>query len=641
MKKVDTDLLEIMTDDEIKILINETKTDIMLVPFKQNSKTYAKYITRLGRMDAKSNMTKVNLPGIVFELYKKGDLNMKKLLSIQAQNVRDVIIEILKNYPKEEISIEKFSEMDSEHCVSILLDIEENAENLVDIELFFLQLKLNLVELSEQQKNEIVVLWNTKKEIKLAELQKKQEIESALKKQEDQYKSSIRNLKKELDSKVNSAEQELKKVREELSKQIERCEKLAEQNKQQKSELQQKEKVSEDSANRIVDLSKELSEKEKEIAVLKEKNEKEKKDFQNAWKEEIEAENIELTSTRDRLKEEKSDLLLQMDLLIEDKCKTEEELKMLKESILASEERLQQLENDIEIKFEQTKYRTKLVSDGQLQHVGEPSLYIEQGTNAIQKEVCKKYGQYLKAVETNLKQIGCKVFGGELEDFFNATIDVGLIPLLCGFGSRKAAMALIAARYGEIPTIISIPTSYYDVDSLSREIDEAETDVIIIEDLFGSMNEEIILPVLRRDIDKQLVFCAESTACFKYVDSYFLNYIQILKINITTHKKMQALVFADARELFGGYQYSEKSEMHKTVKKLFNDINISDTYIQTRGDILTYLNEIAQHSMGEAFGEWFYHEVLLILRPEERQIIKERLTKDSLGISEELIESLA
>lgn len=94
----------------------------------------------------------------------------------------------------------------------------------------------------------------------------------------------------------------------------------------------------------------------------------------------------------------------------------------------------------------------------------------------------------------------------------------------------------------------------------------------------------------------------------------------------------------DAKELFAGYRHSEKSEMHKKVKKLLREINISDIYIQSRGDMLTYLDEVAQHNIDTIFEDWLEHELLNILKPEQKKIIRERLAKDSLGVSVELIE---
>ena len=54
--------------------------------------------------------------------------------------------------------------------------------------------------------------------------------------------------------------------------------------------------------------------------------------------------------------------------------------------------------------------------------------------------------------------------------------------------------------------------------------------------------------------------------------------------------------------------------------------------------MLTYLEEVIPHGTDAVFEEWFEHELLKILKPEQKKMVKERLLKDSLGISEEFIE---
>lgn len=613
MKKIDVDLLEMLNDDDIKTIISKTKSDILLIPFKQNSKTYAKYISKLGRLDTKSQMVKVNLPKFVHELYRKKDLNIRRLMSGQAQILKNSITEILLEYGAEKLIPESFSGMDSARCVAILADIEnKEVSNQVDIDLFFLQLKLNAVEISEQQKREIKKLWSEQKEKEAVEKKRKQELEDALKTVEDSCENEIKALRNDYENKFNTAEQAIRNLDAIIKK--------------QQVDLGNLTDKVEEYRKKALDIGKVLNE-------FSEKIENQRLKFEHIWKKAVETNEQELIRTREQLKDENQSLQMQIDFLMEDRHKTEEEIKHIVENISATEM------NDIANHSIECGEILPSVSQNS-SSISELSLFITPGTSAIQKEVCAKYSQYVMAVEANLDIVGCKISSNRLEDFFNAAVDIGLVPLLCGFGSRKVAMALIAARYGEIPTIISIPAGYNNVTALSREIGKAETAVVVIEDLFGRMNEEIILPILRSDIGKQLVFCAESFECLKYTDSYFMNYIQLIKVDITSYKKMTELVFADAKELFANYRHSKKSDIHKKVKKLLREINISDIYIQSRGDMLTYLDEVAQHNIDTIFEDWLEHEFLIILKPEQKKIIKERLSKDTFGISEEIIDRL-
>lgn len=70
-KEISRDILSLLSESDIRILIKSFDLREMLEPFKKNSKTYAKYISRLGRLDTKPVMLKKNLPNVVYELYKK------------------------------------------------------------------------------------------------------------------------------------------------------------------------------------------------------------------------------------------------------------------------------------------------------------------------------------------------------------------------------------------------------------------------------------------------------------------------------------------------------------------------------------------------------------------------------------------
>ncbi len=58
VRKINTDLLDFLSDDDIKVLIQSFDLKWMLGPFKQNSKNYSKYISQLGRLDSRSMMVK-------------------------------------------------------------------------------------------------------------------------------------------------------------------------------------------------------------------------------------------------------------------------------------------------------------------------------------------------------------------------------------------------------------------------------------------------------------------------------------------------------------------------------------------------------------------------------------------------------
>lgn len=645
MKTITYDLLKLLNDDDIKLIIDETQLDIMLVPFKQNSKIYAKYMGRLGRMDSKSNLVKKTLPRIVYELYDKGDMNMMKLLSNQALMFKNMLVDILKQYESDDLKPVSFASLDSLESIEILSKIDSQ----ININLFFLQLKLNSVNISDSKKEEINILWEERKKKIEAEKKQKDEIESAKREIENVYKNEIRNLKKEYDNKFVIADKEKKTFEDKIEKLMITIDNLSNELNIQKTVNSKNEKSIKNYLENIKLLECKQEEKKKKIieiekafSELKENIKRKSDEFKFEWKKEVDRENKNLIILKEQLILEKESIQSQIDILLANKGQAEDTLKGINEEISATTEQIGILKNDINIYHNDKNNRLEdIPNTHNIFPVSGLRLYVEQGSKDIHKEICEKYSEYAMAVENNIDIVDCKWYSGKIEDFFNAAIHTGLVPTLCGFGARKVAMALVAARYGEIPTIISIPSGYSDIESLNKEISSSETDVVIIEDLFGRMNEEIILPILRGDIDKQLVFCVESYDCFKHIDLYFMNYIQLIKVDVTSHKKMSGLMFTDARELFANNKdYCKSNILYRNVKKILKEIIISDTYAQSRGEMLTYLNEVMEHGADGLFEDWFKHELIHILNPEQKNIIKERLSKDSFGFSDEFIESL-
>lgn len=490
MKNNGGDILELLTDEDIKLIISETKTEMMLAPFKQNSKKYAKYISRLGRMDGKSKMVKANLPGIVYELYNKGDLNMRLLLSTRAQQFKEVIADILEEQVDKDLSLEKFATLEASNCVDFLLSIEGESDYKISLDLLFLQLKLNDIEINDEKKEEVKRLWEEQKKLKAAEQKRREELESVVKEVEDTYRNEIKSLKREYDNKLIITEKKLHSLESELDKKKQYIDELTAIIAAQKAEDIRKEDIISAQATTIEELNRQINQKQEELesvrVALEELNKKissQRDEFEALWQKEIETDNEILTWTKNKLINEKEAVHNQLDILLEEKCKAEDELKRLDEEISLAREQLNGLQYTISAEKENITYSAP-GANTTVQSTG-LRLYVEQVTNEIQKEKCEKYSQYLMVVENNLDIAGCKLSSGKIEDFFNAAVDTGLVPTLCGFGARKAAMALIAARYGEIPTIISVPSGYNDVVALSREIDEAESEVVVIEDLFG------------------------------------------------------------------------------------------------------------------------------------------------------------
>ncbi|MCQ2498858.1 MAG: hypothetical protein MJ133_07715 [Lachnospiraceae bacterium] len=613
MNKSLNDYSDILTEEEVRLVISEIRLDTLLVPFKKHIKSYSKYISLLGKMNPGDQNVKKNLPNIIFKLYMNDDFMIKKIIFDQVDTIRNNFEDFLKTYEKEKLTSENFKDMEPIKCVEILKEFELMDEfNKIDIDLFFLQLKLSDVDIEDGRKNEILFLWKQKLKKEEYERLKQEEIARALKEQGLEHDRTVKELRKEYSSSISKLNKDI----EYMGKTIVKHEKTIEENK-------------------LI-----ISNQESEIERLTHKFDEDKEKYKNEWKREIERANKEQIITNNALKEEKEKLIKKKEELEEQIAKMREELLSTEEKIETQKEILQQLEENNDINKELMLDNSKENNLPKLDEIASNSFLVHKGKAVPEAEKYEKYKQYNVSVGINMDVVGNEPEDSSIDHYFNAAIDIGLVPLLCGFGSRRVAEALIAVRYAERPTIISISIGCDGTDGLIETIKEADTKTVIIEDAFGRMNEEILLPVFREEIDKQIILCAESTECIKYVYHYFYNYIQLLKVNVTSMKNIGELIFADSSQVFPVYKIGKTNNVHKNVLKLLKGINISDMYPQTRGYILSRIMELTDHNEEKVYEDLLSLETLVLLDANQKKILKNNLIENEIKISEELLESI-
>ena len=602
VRKINTDLLDFLSDDDIKVLIQSFDLKWMLGPFKQNSKNYSKYISQLGRLDSRSMMVKKNLPNIVYKLYQKKDINICIMISVYANKFREDLLDILKEH---NITINYFNKNDVSEIIQTLISINNKKLYGFDMELFLVQLKMNGVVVEKDKAHELEKKWYKYIQNKLSEAQKEAEnIKKILESNNRKNIDSITKFKK----KIKEIEINLKDKEVQLSeKDIEIAQKIEE----------------------TKTLSKELEKYKKELS-------DDEKIYKEQWKKQLEDENIELMRTNEQLKNDICEMTDKIQVLSEEFNKKTKDIETIKNEMIVCSNELDNKKREID-EIAVTQKEKIVKSDILYVKAGDLILYVEPGMCNTANKVYTSLEKYKMSIDTNLEQIGCKTDGEDLEDFFDSAIGVGLIPMLCGYGARKMAMGLVAARYGEIPTIISMPAGYKDIDTLNDKINNAETEVIVVEDLFGKMNEEIILPILRRDIDKQLLFCCESLECMKYVAKYFYNYIQILVLKKVSNKKIETFVFSDARDIFKNIEIGKKADIAKKVKRILKNTDMSDRYIQSRRDLLTYVVEIMHQNEEDALKFWFNSELKYILDTNQKEQVLKNLENNLISESKKLI----
>ena len=632
-KEISRDILSLLSESDIRILIKSFDLREMLEPFKKNSKTYAKYISRLGRLDTKSVMLKKNLPNVVYELYKKNDINICALISLNANKSKRILLEALE---ENHIKLDYFKENSAPQIVETLITLGGKEESSIDIDLFFVQLKMNKVVIEDTKIVQIKEEWQKHIELVILEKRIKKEIEDAVRKSKNSYEIQLKERKKEYESKLLKIEVAKKDLEIDNNKKAEIIIKLDQKVKEVEYNLvEMKEKILK-KENELTKKSAELLISNKELKKYKEIAIDKEIIFKREWEKQIIDEKKQLIEEREQLKKDIQEMMKKINQLSDEITKKSESPVEIKEEILLCSNEI----NSKKIRVDEmaiTQEKKNIKIDDFYPKLSGIALYVKCGVKSATSKIITSLEEYRISVETNLEQSGCNMWNGDLEDFFNAAIGVGLVPLLCGYGTRKVAMGLIAARYGEIPTIISIPVGYNSINMLIKEVDNAETEVVVIEDLFGKMNEEIILPVLRMNTEKQLIFCCESLESMKYVGKYFYNYIQLLPIKKISNKKIKPLVFSNARRIFEDTEISEKSDIAKKVKRILRDIDISDTYIQSRKDLLTYAMEIMQRNEEETLKTWFENELKFILDNDQKEKVQKNLKSSCISISNDLI----
>ncbi len=387
VRKINTDLLDFLSDDDIKVLIQSFDLKWMLGPFKQNSKNYSKYISQLGRLDSRSMMVKKNLPNIVYKLYQKKDINICIMISVYANKFREDLLDILKEH---NITINYFNKNDVSEIIQTLISINNKKLYGFDIELFLVQLKMNGVVVEKDKAHELEKKWYKYIQNKLSEAQKEAEnIKKILESNNRKNIDSITKFKK----KIKEIEINLKDKEVQLSeKDIEIAQKIEE----------------------TKTLSKELEKYKKELS-------DDEKIYKEQWKKQLEDENIELMRTNEQLKNDICEMTDKIQILSEEFNKKTKDIETIKNEMIVCSNELDNKKREID-EIAVTQKEKTVKSDILYVKAGDLILYVEPGMCNTANKVYTSLEKYKMSIDTNLEQIGCKTDGEDLEDFFDSAI---------------------------------------------------------------------------------------------------------------------------------------------------------------------------------------------------------------------------
>ena len=594
MKNNKIDYLKKLTQEDIKVICNNVDLDFLLIPMKKNrDKKYSKDVSKLGRLDKKSINVQKLLPGIAFNYYIKNDSEYYKIINSAAYNLKKIFLTMIKKYKtecKNNLDINLFTI--KEYKEFIVYTLLEDKDTSMDLELFLLQLKLNDIKINDNLKKELENQWVNIQEVVSINKEYDKEYQLKIKSIESKFKKELKNKEAEYRKENKNIENEVKKLRQEIRHKDNNILDLEHTIEDLTKTIKDKDKSIKYKYEKIKELLLKIDLKEQEINSISEQANKSNEEIYNIVKNEWENDNKDKVEELNILNEKIQSANEELVLLDEEKAKLKEKISVWNKYI---DEYIEKLDLKV-LDYKITSILFDKLNDGLIQSnvtreivVDNDNLYIQEGYKPQEIIECIDYDRYLDIVEKNLACCGVSRKGEYIYECFNASINSNLIPLICGYKSREIAIALIASRFGEMPTIISVPGGYNNTSNIDKIIEQSSTNTIIIEDVFGKMNEGFILPLLRKNQNKQIIFTAENIEDLEYLPKYYYNHLYLIGIDNYSIEESNTMIYAYSEKIFKKQLFDKKSNGNKIAKKVLSNINFNSPYILSRGKVLNYL----------------------------------------------------
>ncbi|WP_352404955.1 coiled-coil domain-containing protein [Sporanaerobacter acetigenes] len=611
--RLSDEFLDKLNDEELYLLINIVPNERLLEPIKKHPKEF-KDETKGCRIDVKSKMLMDRLPNIYFNRMKKHDINMINIVNTNVNFAISVVNRHIFEVTADKNFLEKTMSSDDINDFAKLIDILLDELKPEYIKLFF---KLIGKELSDDQNNYVDTQTKT--------IIIKKELEDEIsRKVEEEYKNKITVIENEYKTEISNRNQRIKEIKEkldatntELSNEKKHANLLCSQMKRMEIE---KNNELDTLKNQIKKLDFKINRMEEERFVLK-------SDIQNKNLD-IEKLNRELSMKYDEYSiaaQEKWSLdnseLLDIQESLHEECESLEKTKMiLNNSIKELETEKVQLEDKIleyknivsgfiknidEKLIEKALYDSLLEfnTDGFIQARntrGEVTdLYIKDNEVATNIEECQNIHDFVENIAINLENMGVKDAADEISYYIVGILAAGMTPLICGYKAREIAKAISASYSGETPYIITLPSGYTNSKELLEIYNLTESNVVLIEDAVGTMNENALLPLLRERseegfLSKILLLSTENVDSVKYMPSNLFNQVALVMISKYGMDRKNEYENSDARKVLEEFALLNDSGYEdKTIRKLVYDLKLGSSYEMLRTIIVGYSSELS------------------------------------------------
>lgn len=148
--------METLTDDDLLVIAKNSDLKIFLAALKANEKQYREFDALLGRKDLRSQLTKKNLPLVAVKLYKRRDPNFVDVFEKQANAFASMLVDLTSSTKGSEVSKEDIKKLSDTEFAELLEDFIQGDGNNLDMDLFWVQLKLIGLDMPDDRKNAII-----------------------------------------------------------------------------------------------------------------------------------------------------------------------------------------------------------------------------------------------------------------------------------------------------------------------------------------------------------------------------------------------------------------------------------------------------------------------------------------------------
>ncbi len=634
------ELIDSLDDQDLYLLVESIPNEILLNHIKRHHKRYKDDIRGI-RLDLRSSLLINKLPWIFVNRLNRKEAVTVKFIEHKIKFCLKMVDKHILEATSDKDYFNKAISADDKKVFDGLLNLVSDILHPKYFKLYFSLWGYSLEQNQAQYIDLYIKTMEIKKQLE-KEIQKEYEEEYKQKaaeyiKREDELKGKLNELYTALNeekTKVDSLQKHNKKMSREYRQKVDELnERIKELQRNilslEEEKLILKAGIEEKDAN-IQDLEN----------VLEDKAEQYQKTVQKEW----ETKNKELLQITNKLSEECEQLKETNSQLVSNIQFLKSEEKDLTNKISEYKSIVDNFIENIDKKLIEKALFDSLIVNKQgtinsFQNVKETNLYVKNGKTLDSIEKCTDIYNFADNIAINLENVGIKKRADEIANYVVGVLATGLTPLICGFRARDIAYAISTSYSGEIPYIISLPSGYSDSKQLIDIYNNADSNVILIEDAVGTMNENALMPLFRERWDnnfssKLLLLSTENTDSIRYMPLSMYEHVCLIMVNKYGLEKA-SLNPSNAVDVFRDFVLqgnidTEYQSAQKTLRKLLNGIQVANPYKILRAAVLAYSSKLSNPSY--AIEEYLRSELLFLCKASDNLIkLEENIMMYKLG----------